>query len=66
MLFRSRELVKDRGVMEVHLRAASRSAKVGATEGLDVPLDFNAGGDPAANDGYEVSADGLFWERAKP
>jgi len=58
-----RELMKERDVTEVHLRAVSRSARVGGHDGLDAPLDFNRGGDPAANDGYRVSPDGLYWER---
>jgi FAD-dependent halogenase len=58
-----RELMKDRDVTEVHLRAVGRSARVGRRDGLDAPLDFNPGGDPVANDGYRVSPDGLHWER---
>jgi halogenation protein CepH len=58
-----RELMKDRDVTEVHLRAVTRSARVGGQDGLDSPLDFNSGGDPAANDGYRVSPDGLYWEQ---
>jgi FAD-dependent halogenase len=58
-----RELMKERDVTEVHLRAVGRSARVGGQDALDAPLDFNRGGDPAANDGYRVSPDGLYWER---
>ena len=58
-----RELMKERDVTQVHLRAAARSTRVGSEEGLDAPLDFNPEGDPAANDGYQVSPDGLYWER---
>jgi hypothetical protein len=58
-----RELLKDRDATGVHLRAVGRSARVGRQEGLDAPLDFNPGGDPIANDGYRISADGLHWER---
>ena len=58
-----RELLKDRDAAEVHLRAVGRSARVGRQDGVDVPLDFNPGGDPVANDGYQISADGLHWER---
>src|SRR5262249_29649944 len=58
-----RELMKDPDVTQVHLRAVGRSARVGRQDGLDAPLEFNPGGDPATNDGYQVSADGLYWER---
>jgi FAD-dependent halogenase len=58
-----RELMKERDMAQVHLRAVGRSARVGRTDGLDTPLDFNPGGDPATNDGYRVSPDGLYWER---
>lgn len=57
-----RELMKEREVAQMHMRAASRSARVGAQDGLDAPLDFNPEGDPATNDGYQVSPDGLYWE----
>ena len=58
-----RELMRERDVAQVHLRAVGRSARVGRQDGLDAPLDFNPAGDPATNDGYQVSADGLYWER---
>jgi len=58
-----RQLLENRAVTEVHLRALSRSARVGGQDGLDAPLDFNPGGDPVASDGYQTSADGLHWER---
>jgi hypothetical protein len=57
-----RELMKEREVTEVHLRAVSRSTRLAGHDGLDAPLDFNSRGDPAANDGYRVSSDGLHWE----
>lgn len=56
-------LLKERDVTEVHMRAVGRSARVGSQDGIDAPLDFNRGGDPAANDGYVVSVDGLHWAR---
>jgi halogenation protein CepH len=59
-----RQLLKDEDVTEVHLRAVSRSARVGREDGLDAPLDFNPTGDPIAHNGYQLSADGLYWERA--
>src|SRR5437899_2230638 len=58
-----RELMKERDMAQVHLRAVGRSAQMGRQDGLDAPLDFNPGGDPATNDGYRVSPDGLCWER---
>ncbi|MEO5754932.1 MAG: hypothetical protein ABIR38_09515 [Chthoniobacterales bacterium] len=58
-----RESMKERAVTQVHMRAASRSARVGAQDQLDAPLDFNSEGDPATNDGYQVSRDGLYWEQ---
>lgn len=58
-----RKLMKDRDVTQVHLRAAARSVRVGSQDGLDATLDFHPEGDPATNDGYRVSPDGLYWER---
>ena len=57
-----RTLMKDRDVTQVHLRAAARSVQMGTHDGLDAPLNFNPEGDPATNDGYRVSPDGLYWE----
>jgi len=59
----NRELLRDRDVCKVHLRAVSRQIRVASTDGLEAPLEFHAEGDPATNDGYRVSPDGLRWER---
>jgi halogenation protein CepH len=59
----NRELLRERDVCKVHMRAVSRQIRVASTDGLEAPLEFHTGGDPATNDGYRVSPDGLRWER---
>lgn len=53
------ELLKEREVTEVHMRAIGRSARVGSPDGLDAPLDFHKRTEPTSP--YVVSADGLHW-----